>query len=279
MRKLPTILLTTALLSLAVSASVQATPEEDQAALIKHFTTKFKGIDQATYGDGAYIFREDAYAQFKEIEEDFPPYEDQLAEGEEMWNTAFANGKGYKDCFGEDVTKVRAAFPRYDEEKDTVLTLEGEINACRKTHGEEPLKWKKGPIASLSGYIASQAEGQKIDVKVPNEKAMKWYERGKNHFYAKRGQLNMSCADCHVAYGGSRIRAEILSPAYGQVTHFPTYRAKWGDLGTLHRRYGGCNEQVRAKPFKAQSDEYKALEYFHTAMSNGLEWTGPAFRK
>ena len=50
-------------------------------------------------------------------------------------------------------------------------------------------------------------------------------------------------------------------------------------MGTLHRRYGGCNKQVRAKPFKAQSDEYKALEYFHTYMSNGLELNGPSQRK
>ena len=89
----------------------------------------------------------------------------------------------------------------------------------------------------------------------------------------------MSCADCHVYNAGNRIRAETLSPALGQVTNFPTYRAKWGELGTLHRRYGGCNEQVRAKPYAAQSDEYKALEYFHTYMSNGQEWNGPAFRK
>ncbi|CAA6825236.1 MAG: sulfur oxidation protein SoxA [uncultured Thiotrichaceae bacterium] len=277
MKKLSVVLVTSALL-LAVAGTTYATPEEDQATLKGLFMKKFKDVEESAYGDGAYVFREDAYEQFKEIEADFPPYEDQITEGEEMWNTAFANGKTYKDCLGE-VDTVRAQYPKYDEENDTILTLEGQINACRTENGEKPLKWKKGPMASLSGYIADQAEGQKIDVKIPNEKAEEWYEKGKNFFYAKRGQLNMSCADCHVAYAGNRIRAEILSPAFGQVTHFPTYRAKWGQLGTLHRRYGGCNQQVRAKDFKAQSDEFKALEYFHTAMSNGLEWTGPAFRK
>lgn len=277
MKKLSVVLAVSALF-LATAGTTYATPEEDQAALKGFFMKKFKDVEESAYGDGAYVFREDAYEQFKEIEADFPPYEDQVAEGEEMWSTAFANGKTYKDCLGE-VDTVRAQYPKYDEENDTILTLEGQINACRTENGEKPLKWKKGPIAALSGYIADQAEGQKIDVKIPNEKAEKWYEKGKNFFYAKRGQLNMSCADCHVAYAGNRIRAEILSPVFGQVTHFPTYRAKWGQLGTLHRRYGGCNQQVRAKDFKAQSDEFKALEYFHTATSNGLEWTGPAFRK
>ncbi|MEZ5535095.1 MAG: sulfur oxidation c-type cytochrome SoxA [Thiolinea sp.] len=279
MRKLSVTLAVSAFLAVtAASTGYATTPEEDLAALKGYYGNKFKDIDPNTYGDGAFIFREDAYEQFREIEADFPPYEDQLAEGEEMWNTPFANGKTYEDCLGE-VSTVRAQYPKYDEEKDTILTLEGQINACREANDEKPLSWKKGPIAALSGYIATQARGQKIDVKVPNEKAMEWYEKGRNFFFAKRGQLNMSCADCHVSYAGNRIRAETLSPAVGQVTHFPTYRVKWGELGTLHRRYGGCNQQVRAKDFKAQSDEYKALEYFHTSLSNGLEWTGSAFRK
>jgi sulfur-oxidizing protein SoxA len=75
------------------------------------------------------------------------------------------------------------------------------------------------------------------------------------------------------------VRADTLSPALGHATHFPVYRLKWSGLGTLHRRYGGCNKQVRALPFKAQSDEYKALEYFHTYMSNGIEVNAPSTRK
>jgi sulfur-oxidizing protein SoxA len=75
------------------------------------------------------------------------------------------------------------------------------------------------------------------------------------------------------------IRADKLSPALGQPTHFPVYRSKWGEMGTLHRRYVGCNRNIRAKPFKPQSDEYRALEYFHTYMSNGIAVNGPGARK
>jgi sulfur-oxidizing protein SoxA len=57
------------------------------------------------------------------------------------------------------------------------------------------------------------------------------------------------------------------------------YRSKWGTVGTLHRRFSGCNKQVRAKPFKAQGEEYRNLEYFLTAMSNGLNLNGPGSRK
>jgi len=140
-------------------------------------------------------------------------------------------------------------------------------------------------MAHLSAYLSYQTRNQTIKVKTPKgKKAVAAYTRGKAHFYAKRGQLNMSCADCHYYYSGEKIRADIVSPALGHVSHFPVYRNKWakknGDgMGTLHRRYGGCNKQVRAKPFKAKSTEYSALEYFETYMSNGLELNGPSQRK
>ena len=162
----------------------------------------------------------------------------------------------------------------------TIITLEGSINACRAVNGEKPLGWQKGAIADISAYMHYTTRGQVTNVIVPSDPAaIAAYEQGKNHFYAKRGQLNMACADCHVYSSGNKIRADLLSPALGHTTGFPVYRSKWGGLGTLHRRYGGCNKQVRAKPYKPQSNEYKTLEYFHTYMSNGLEINGPSSRK
>ena len=118
------------------------------------------------------------------------------------------------------------------------------------------------------------------NVVIPDDpRAVAAYEEGKKFYYQKRGQLNFSCANCHVTGGGMNIRADLLSPALGQTSHFPVYRKKWGGLGTLHRRYGGCNGQVRAKPFKAQSKIYRNLEYFHTYMSNGIPLNGPGGRQ
>ena len=128
--------------------------------------------------------------------------------------------------------------------------------------------------------MAYTSRGNKIDVEIPDDpRALAAYEMGKKHFYTKRGQLNFACADCHIVSAGLKLRSEVLSPALGHITHFPVYRAKWGELGTIHRRYAGCNKQVRAKPFKAQGEEYRNLEYFHTYMSNGIEINGPGARK
>ncbi len=161
-----------------------------------------------------------------------------------------------------------------------MITLELTINQCRMANGEAPLKYEKGPIADISAYMHYTSRGKVINVVIPDDpRALEAYEKGKAFFYAKRGQLNMSCADCHLYNAGNRIRADILSPALGHTTHWPVYRSKWGDLGTLDRRYIGCNKQVRAKPYAPQSEEYRDLEYFESYMSNGLKINGPSTRK
>jgi len=260
------------------AAPVFASPEDDLQAFRAYFKKKFPDVPFEEFKNGVYAIDKASREQWEEIEE-FPPYEINIEKGEAIFNKPFKNGKTFADCFGKDPSTVRARYPKYDEGSGLVLTLESQINACLKANGEKPFKYKKGKIADLSAFFAYKARGQKVDVKVEGPKAEAAYNKGKQFFYAKRGQLNMSCADCHVYYAGSRIRADILSPALGHVTHFPVYRSKWGGLGTLHRRYGGCNKQVRAKPFKAQSNEYRTLELFHSYMSNGLEWNGPGARK
>ncbi|MBD3618162.1 MAG: sulfur oxidation c-type cytochrome SoxA [Chromatiales bacterium] len=257
----------------------QATPEQDLKEFRAYFKDRFPSVPFQDFANGVYAVDAGSREQWEAIEE-FPPYELNISKGEEMFNTPFANGKTYADCFKNGGKGIKQHYPYWDAKTKQVKTLEQEINECRVQNGEKPLGYSKGAIADLSAYMAYTSRGAKIDVKVPNDPdAQAWYERGKQHFYAKRGQLNMSCADCHVYNAGNRVRADILSPALGQVSHFPVYRAKWGGLGTIQRRYGGCNEQVRAKKFGSQSEEYRALEYFHTYMSNGIEMNGPGARK
>jgi len=278
MRKLALTATAVALLA-GLPLAAQATPAEDLKSFREYFMKRFPGVPLNEYQNGVYAINADARSSWEAIEE-FPPYEDELAKGEELFNTPFANGKTYASCFPNGGKGIRQNYPYFDAKTGQVKTLEEEINECRTNNGEKPLKWKKGPIAEISAYMASTSNGKKLNVKVPNDpRALEAYNRGKMHFYAKRGQLNLSCANCHKDNAGNRIRGDILSPALGHPTHFPVYRLKWGELGTLHRRYGGCNKQVRALPFKAQSDEYKALEYFETYMSNGIEVNAPSSRK
>lgn len=261
----------------AAPLAVQATPEEDVEAFQSYFKERFANVPYEDFANGVYAVDPVSRENWEAIEE-FPPYEPYIEEGEEMWNTPFADGKTYADCFPEGPAQ-RKNYPRWDEEREMVVTLPLAINECRVAHGEEPLAYKKGPIASLLAYMSYESRDQVIDVKIPNEKATAAYEKGKEFYYARRGQLNFSCASCHVLNPGMQLRAEKLSPALGHVTGWPVYRAKWGELGTLHRRFAGCNEQVRAKAFDAQGEEYRNLEYFLTYMSNGLPYNGPSSRR
>jgi sulfur-oxidizing protein SoxA len=148
-------------------------------------------------------------------------------------------------------------------------------------NGEKPYGWKKGKIADVTAYMSFNSRGQKVKVEIPSDdpRALAAYEEGKEQFYTKRGQLNFACADCHMLTAGNLYRADTTSPAFGHATSWPVFRSKWQAMGTLHRRFAGCHENIRANPYKAQGTEYSNLEYFVTYMSNGLEFNGPAARK
>ena len=263
----------------AVTTVVYASPEEDREIFTKHFQSRFSNVPLQEFANGAYAYDTVGRESWEAIEE-FPPYEIAIDDGQAMWEKPFANGKTYKDCFA-DGPAIAHKFPHWDKEQGMVMTLPLALNQCRKANGEKPLKYKKGSINNIVAYISFESRGNKTQVVVPENDAgaMAAYEDGKKFFYTRRGQLNFSCATCHVQNAGNQIRSEILSPALGQTTHFPVYRSKWGTVGTLHRRFTGCNKQVRAKPFKAQGKEYRNLEYFLTYMSNGLELNGPGARK
>lgn len=256
----------------------ESSPAEDLKVYREYFQKRFPGIPMNEFGNGAYALDKDARDNWLAIEE-FPPYEPMIEAGETMWNTPFANGKTFGSCFGDDPAQ-RQNYPRWDADRKMVVTMELAINECLEANGEKSLGFNKGKIGDISAYMAYASRGQKINVDVPSDPdALKAYNDGKAFYFARRGQLNFSCAHCHFESAGMNIRSELLSPAMGHASGWPVYRAKWGELGTLHRRFGGCNEQVRAKKLKPQSTEYRNLEYFLTHMSNGIEFNGPSARK
>jgi sulfur-oxidizing protein SoxA len=255
------------------------TPAEDIEIYREYFLKKFPGVPLQEFANGVYAIDQVSRDSWEAIEE-FPPYEPFIEAGEEMWNEPFANGKSYADCFNGDPAQ-RKNYPRWDKARGMVITLPLAINECRVQNGEEPLKYKKGAIASLLAYMSYESRGQTVDVDIPADdpRALGAYNDGKSFYFARRGQLNFSCAHCHMESAGQHIRTDVLSPALGHATGWPVYRSKWGELGTLHRRFDGCNRQVRAAPFAAQGEEYRNLEYFLTHMSNGIDYNGPSARK
>lgn len=267
-------------IALSVSVSTFASvATSDINAFQDLYKKQFPDLEFNDYADGVYALDADSREQWLEME-DFPPYEIAIDEGEELFNTPFANGETYASCFENEGVGVRQNFPYFDTEQKQVVTLELAINQCREKNSEKPLKYKKGDIAKLSAYMAYTSRGNKFTTDVPDDPgAIAAYENGKQFFYSRRGQLNFSCASCHIQAANNLLRADLVSPALGHVTHWPVYRAKWGEIGTLHWRFAGCNEQVYAKALPAQGESYRNLEYFLTVMSQGLNVNGPGSRK
>ena len=106
--------------------------------------------------------------------------------------------------------------------------------------------------------------------------AAPFFEKGKEFYNQRRGLLDMSCANCHVDYAGGIIRANTLTQ--GQTTGFPVYRLKWQKVGSTHRRFRGCNKQVRSTPYAYGSEEYVNLELFVAWRGRGLLVETPAIR-
>lgn len=266
-------------LALTLPVFSAANPTEDMQQFQHYFLKTFPNVSKEQFVNGVYAIDPIGRENWQAIEE-FPPYDPFIDEGKTLWATPFANGKGYKDCFPEGPAQ-RKNYPHWDNKRGIVITMELAINECREANGEKPLDYLKGPLASLTAYMAFVSRGQIINVQVPENdpKALAAYENGK-HFWLKRnGQFDLACVHCHAKNAGQQLRSDILSPALGHVTSWPVYRSKWGELGTLHRRFEGCNEQLRAKPFEPQSEEYRDLEYFLSVMNNGLPYNGPSSRK
>lgn len=259
-------------------ATAYATPEQDKQDLIKFYASKFPNVKLEDYVYGALALDPDSKAQYDAIME-FPPFDSQVEAGRKMWETPFKNGKTYADCLPNGGKQIAGNYPMFDETKGKVVTLEDIINDCRVANGEAPFKISDPKtIGLLSSYMRTLSDGMIMNIKVQGPKAVAAYEDGKRTFFSRRGQLNFACASCHVQNAGNHLRSELISPVVGQAVHWPVFRG--GDtLVTLQNRYTGCFKQVRAVPPAEDSAVMNNLEYFHSAMSNGLPMKASVFRK
>ncbi|MGZ8137581.1 MAG: sulfur oxidation c-type cytochrome SoxA [Methylococcaceae bacterium] len=267
-------------LCLLITFPLSADPLQDQLAFRQQYQQRFPHLQLQDYANGVYAIDPIARQSWLAIEE-FPPYEPAIEQGELLFNTAFKNGGHYADCFANKGIGIAHQYPQWDNVKGEVITLAKAINDCRKDHGEAPLDQQRGEITQLLAFMAYTSRGKLINIVIPenNLRALAAYDQGKNFYYQRRGQLNFSCASCHVQNAGKQIRSEILSPSLGHTSGWPTYRLKWGEMGTLHRRFIECLEQIKAAPLLAQDIELRNLEYFLSFMSNGVAITGPGTRK
>ncbi len=200
--------------------------------------------------------------------------------GAENWSKKDGKaGKACATCHGKaekSMKGVATRYPAYSAEDKKLRTVQDQINYCRtKRMQAKAWKWDGDDMLGMTTYVKSQSRGMPINVKIDGP-AKPFFEAGKKFYSQRRGMLDMSCYNCHVDYPNTRIRANLLSQ--GMPNGFPLYRLKWQKVGSLHRRFRGCNKQVRAKPYKQGSDEYTNVELFIMWRAQGLPIETPAVR-
>lgn len=202
-----------------------------------------------------------------------------VEQAQDAWDTAEGSeGKACASCH-EDVDTmagVRAVYPKWNEGAGEVRTLEMQINDCRENRmGADAWDYTGGTMQNMVALISSVSRGLPVNVAIDGPAQSAW-EMGKELYYTRTGQLELSCANCHEDNYGNMIRADHLSQ--GQINGFPVYRLKNTKLNAVHARFKGCVRDTRAETYAPGSPEFIALELYVASRGNGLSVEGPSVR-
>ncbi|MEZ5714522.1 MAG: sulfur oxidation c-type cytochrome SoxA [Paracoccaceae bacterium] len=196
------------------------------------------------------------------------------------WETVEGTeGKSCASCHGtpeESMKGLRAVYPKWNEAAGEVRTLQMQVNDCRTTRmGAEAWKYDSGKAIDMDALMAYVSRGMPINVAIDGPGQPTW-EKGKEIYYTRFGQLDLSCANCHEQNYGNMIRADHLSQ--GQINGFPAYRLKNTKLNGVQDRFKGCIRDTRAETYSPGSPEFIALEMYVASRGNGLSVEGPSVR-
>ena len=217
-----------------------------------------QALQMDDFDNPSFIFVDQAIEQFAKVEG---------TEGESCasCHTDVAEFKG-----------LRTTLPRHNASTGKLDTMATLINDCRTNRmGAEPWKYSKGKMTAMKALIGLQSRGMPMNVAVDGA-AAEHFELGKEIYYTRVGQLDMSFANCHEDNYDTMIRADHLSQ--GQINGFPTYRLKNAKLNSIQGRFKGCMKNIRATPYKEGSKEFTALELYVASRGNGLQVETPSVR-
>ena len=201
-----------------------------------------------------------------------------VQDGRSLWVAkAGAADKSCADCHG-DVSKLRGVatrYPGYSETQKTIVTLDQQILFCRtQAQKAEPWVLETKPVLSLSALIGLQSRGLPVTKTGPAEAQA--VAQGRTLFTERRGQMNLSCAQCHDDHAGQSLGGATIPQ--GHPNGYPIYRLEWQDLGSLERRLRNCLNGVRSEPWRAGSQESVAIQTYLRDRAAGLPVETPAIR-
>ena len=204
-----------------------------------------------------------------------------VGKGKAAWSVAEGTaGKSCSSCHNAAETSMKgvaATYPKFDPKLGRVVDLEEKINEMRTDQmGAPALKWESDPLLSMTTYLGNLSQDMPVAVATSGAAHATWLQ-GQAYYNERRGQLNMSCVQCHGVHLDQKLRSETLDR--GLTNGFPTYRLAWQSIGSTQRRFRECEQQIRAEPRPYGSKEYVALELYVASIGNGLPVETPAVRK
>lgn len=204
-----------------------------------------------------------------------------VARGEKLWNVPA--GRSEKSCASchrdapSTMKGVAAQYPRIDAKSRELLNLEARINQCREQRqGAESLRYESEELLGLTAYVAHQSRGMPVNAEINADNRVH-YERGRETYYRRQGQMNLACTHCHERNVGRKLLADTISEGHGNA--YPIYRLEWQAAGSLHRRLRACYFGVRAGQPAAGSAELIDLELYLATRARGLAVETPGVRR
>jgi sulfur-oxidizing protein SoxA len=201
--------------------------------------------------------------------------------GEKLWGgPAEGSGKACASCHGSAQASMRgvaASYPKFDASAGAVLDLEARINDCRTRRQQAPaLARESEDLLALTAFVAYQSRGVALAVTIDGE-ARASFDRGREFYFQRHGQMNIACTQCHDQNWGKRLLGETISQ--GHPTAFPGYRLEWQSLGSLQRRLRACLFGIRAEMPPPGAPELTDLELYLAWRAQGLPLEAPGVRR
>jgi sulfur-oxidizing protein SoxA len=203
-----------------------------------------------------------------------------VLDGEALWSRkAGEAGKSCADCHGDapaDMKGVAARYPAFNAARGRPINLEQRVNLCRTEQQKAPpLAFESKDMLALTAFIGRQSRGMPIADPM-NERTRPFIESGRDMFFRRQGQINLSCAQCHDDNWGGKL-AGVPIPQ-GHATGYPLYRLEWQTMGSLQRRLRNCLTGMRAESFPLGAADYVDLEIFLMWRARGMPVEAPAVR-
>lgn len=204
-----------------------------------------------------------------------------VARGGKLWaEAAGTSGKSCASCHQDARASMRgvaARFPQVDPGAARLVDLEGRINLCRERNQQAAvLQRESDELLALTAYVAHQSRGMPVTVTIDSRNRAN-FERGRELYFTRGGQMNLACTHCHDRNWGKRLLADMITQGHGNA--YPAYRLEWQSAGSLQRRIRACYFGLRAEMPPYGARDLLDLELYLAWRGGGLQIETPGVRR